>query len=132
MTQNQKELPSDKYTQWIKNNVTTDPYGECYRYSSAMQKEYPELSMIRGNYIDHNGKHEHWWLHTSEGRIIDPTSAQFKLKGVYVQLDESLPEPTGKCAYCGEYTYDHKTHCSDDCSEKNIAYLNGLTNEIYI
>lgn len=40
----------------------------------------------------------------------------------YEPLNESDPEPTGKCPNCGAYCYDSGTCCSEECDREYAAY----------
>jgi len=117
----------NKYEQWIKDNVT-ETYGKCSEVTLRMQKAFPELIRVRGHYYCYAwGEREHWWL-TLDEKIIDPTSSQFPSKGFgdYIPWDESQPEPTGKCPNCGEYCYEGRTLCSEDCEISYMAYINSF------
>lgn len=105
------------YQEWINNNVA-EPYGACREYTKLMNEAFPELRIVRGHYYCYNwGEREHWWCLDPENKIVDPTAHQFPScgKGYYSEWDESREEPTGHCLNCGEYTFDQKTFCSEDC-----------------
>ena len=104
---------NDQYLTWIKNycdKVNSDPSfvgdnwtlssrlrGSCGSASTAMQKEFPELLLVRGTVVSKQGVKScgistseelqdlicpddgHIWLETTTGEIVDPTSAQVLL-----------------------------------------------------
>jgi len=117
------------YLVWIKERYTTQEsaYGKCSEATNEMQEEFPELMRVRGHYYCHVwGERDHWWLITSDGRIVDPTAIQFPSKGhgAYVEFDESThEEPTGRCPNCGEYCYNGRTCCCDACHSSYAAYV---------
>lgn len=118
----------DKYTQWIEKHITTsgEAYGNCDQITKKMAEEFPELTRVRGHYYCIAwGERTHWWLTTPEGKIIDPTAAQFSSqgRGTYIPWNEGDKEPTGKCPNCGEYSWDHQDFCSDECGNAYVAYL---------
>lgn len=107
------------YAAWIVTNVP-EPRGKCAAATLAMSAAFPELKRVRGHYECYAwGRRDHWWLVTTDGQIVDPTAAQFPSHGLgeYIERDESLPEPTGKCPDCGEFVYGRGTFCSRACSE---------------
>jgi len=111
------------YDEWIKG--VKHPRGRCAEVTLQMQEEFPKLERVRGHYHCWIwGVREHWWLTDPDGRIIDPTVAQFpsKGKGTYVPWDEDDEEPTGKCLNCGEYVYDGN-FCNDTCRRAFMADL---------
>lgn len=113
-----------RYDNWVKRNVP-DPLGKCGTYSRLMKQQFPELTLIRGHYLCPLwGQREHWWLVASDGSIVDPTYQQFPSKGEgdYIPLDESAPEPNGKCMNCGEYYFGSDPYCSRACKEEIIRY----------
>ncbi len=117
-----------KYSSWMKNLKLDShtAYGKCELYSKEMNEKFPELILVRGHYDCLLwGLREHWWLKDKNGTIIDPTYMQFISGGTYIELDESLPEPTGKCPQCGEYTYNNQS-LHDECASKYMNYLNGV------
>lgn len=123
-----EELLEDKYSKWIVNTIN-DTYGKCEEYTQKMNDVFPELERVRGHYFCPIwGKREHWWLISSRGKIVDPTKNQFPSKGIgeYVQLDESMPEPTGKCPNCGEYVYENNYFCCDNCEGTYMVYLQNV------
>jgi len=77
-----------KYVEWIKNNVDSKHCaGECGIKSREMCDEFPELMFIEGRYykISEDKKeahgYGHCWCVTKDGKIIDPTVAQFEDDG---------------------------------------------------
>lgn len=114
-----------EYQTWIEENVT-ETYGKCSEVTLAMQEAFPELTRVRGHYFCIVwGEREHWWLKDGD-EVVDPTAGQFPSQGngVYVEWDESQPEPTGMCPNCGDYCYDGKTLCSERCEIEYVAYCN--------
>jgi len=112
-----------KYADWIAENVE-EAYGTCKEVTRQMAEDFPELARVRGHYYDWAwGERAHWWL-TLDGKIIDPTAAQFpsKGKGEYVPWEEGAPEPTGMCPNCGDPCYDGQTCCSESCANAYVAY----------
>lgn len=94
-------------------------YGQCGQATRLMVERFPELTRVRGHYLDaFIGKRPHWWCVDAEGRVVDPTVAQFPDGGMgeYEALDDSLPEPVGKCMECGAMSY-RGTFCSKRCEE---------------
>jgi hypothetical protein len=123
----QRALIDKKYIDWIRINVDKDCMGKCKEYSKAMQKDFPELKLVRGHYYCPIwGERGHWWLKTGEGDIIDPTKSQFPSSGVgeYIEWDEGREEPTGLCPNCGGYVYGGRSCCSDQCHTEFVASLN--------
>jgi hypothetical protein len=115
-----------KYAKWIEENVHY-PYGQCKKYAELMCATFPELVLVRGHYdCPIWGMREHWWCATQNNQIIDPTKEQFPSKGFfeYHAWDNTKEEPTGKCRECGEYTYNNKYFCSEECDKKYMTYLN--------
>lgn len=107
----------NQYATWIRQEVS-DPHGTCHASCLRMQAQFPELVLRRGHYhCPLAGPRPHWWLTTPEGAIVDPTAAQFPSlgQGDYVELDPDQPEPTGRCAGCGEYCYDGAYFCGAAC-----------------
>ncbi len=116
------------YTDWIATWLkTNNPYGRCADATEAMKAAFPELTRVRGYYLDAAwGSREHWWLTAPDGSIVDPTAEQFPTlgKGHYEPWDETQKEPTGQCMDCGEYCYDGNTFCSPACERSTLAYMN--------
>ncbi len=115
------------YNEFIDN--VTEPYGRCAEVTQQMVEEFPELMRVRGHYYDLVwGEREHWWCVDPFGEIVDPTKDQFPTKGTgeYVLWVEGTPEPTGMCPNCGEYCYDGRSLCSDNCEIAYLAYLRGV------
>ena len=128
-----------RYYAWLSRNVGEDNgYGRCYAICQSMKKEFPELELRKGQFLsDHWGKRGHWWLRTSEGRIIDPTARQHpdgvnfpqdvsKYEDLTDKTDKELMEilPTGSCHQCGSPVYKQEDFCSDKCRDATLAYLN--------
>ena len=116
----------EKYSIWIIKNYPTPESAtlQCKEATLGMVKEFPELKRVRGMvhvkepYGLNPTKCPHWWLITQEGEIVDPVVHQYPLGIVkYVQLDESLGIPTGKCINCGDFCYKNSCVCSEKCGE---------------
>jgi hypothetical protein len=115
------------YRDWISKNVT-ETYGYCAEVTEQMAKSFPELRRVRGHYYCTVwGERGHWWLVDEEGNVVDPTADQFPSKGngVYVEWDDSLPEPSGMCPNCGDYCYDGNYFCSKHCESSYTAFVMG-------
>jgi hypothetical protein len=127
-----KEMQSN-YSDWISRfliNHNSDVQGLCLEATHSMQKQFPELKIVRGHvrlwdkYDEKIYKYPHWWLETVDKEIIDPTEKQFPNLLEYEEWDESLTEPTGKCLNCGEYCFNYKQFCCEPCEKSYIQYLN--------
>lgn len=115
-----------KYQNWIDENYLDkeSTIRQCKEATEAMEKAFPELRRVRGHYIDiFKNKHAHWWLE-KDGEIIDPTAWQFSDGGFGEYQEYEGREPIGKCMYCGKWCYDDHYHCSDECRQASLAYLN--------
>lgn len=121
-------MSDHKYEAWIAENVPEDCKNLCEEVTEVMVGVFPELTRVRGHYIDLLvGRRPHWWCVTLEGEIVDPTASQFAPCGDYEPLDESKGEPTGICPNCGDgVCYDGAGVCSDRCHHQYLAYLNGV------
>lgn len=116
-------LRENEYRAWI-DNINVDVTNRCAEYTLQMQAAFPELIRVRGHYYHPLlGARPHWWLKTPSGEIVDPTARQFFTGGNYDEWDESEPEPTGKCVNCGEFCYDGRSMCSNECSRSYIEFL---------
>jgi hypothetical protein len=72
-----------KYKDWIDENVS-NPYGQCYEYSSKMMDTYPELRIVQGYYdCPIWGKRDHFFLLDKNNLVIDPTRTQFPTQGTW-------------------------------------------------
>ena len=114
-----------KYAEWIAANVK-DTRGTCREVTARMAAAFPELTRVRGHYYCWVwGERAHWWLTTPDDRIIDPTAAQFPSKGngEYVPWLEGQPEPTGRCANCGNDCFNGDTCCTEFCSNLLLESL---------
>lgn len=110
---------------WLEKYLADDPTGKCAALTQALVEAFPSLRRVRGHYFcPMTGKaYPHWWCETSEGAVIDPTSAQFPSMGLGAYEEHTGPEPTGKCPNCGGYCYDGGQVCSDRCAREYTAYL---------
>lgn len=120
------------YNSWIKANINEEvAFARCAEWTSAMQLVFPELKRVRGHVTLSTGwVRAHWWLVDTTGRVVDPTACQFlgdyyghARTVLYDPLDETQPQPTGKCHYCGGPCYNHQPVCSPDCSREYEYYL---------
>lgn len=104
--------------------------GKCKEATDKMISKFPELRQIRGHvrHILSEKLSPHWWCIDQDNNIVDPTAAQFVAIIEYIPHDETQPEPTGRCPNCGEYCYDYKSVCSDECGEEYKAYIIGSNN----
>jgi len=61
----------------------SNPYeGQCYIASATLKKFFGRsLSLYRTK--DHTGQY-HWWIETKDGKVIDLTGMQYKLRGLPV------------------------------------------------
>ena len=122
-----------EYQNWIDNYLSTHKFcaGLCFSASALMLKSFPELILTRGYVYDiHGKKHNHWWLQTIDGEVIDPTASQFIIIGdasflKYEEYNESRhgPLPTGKCMNCGKHVYNDSIFCNNECSAETKKYL---------
>lgn len=116
------------YDEWIAANYPDHDraYGRCKPATDAMLQAFPELRQVRGTYLDAVwGERTHWWLVAPDGRVVDPTAAQFPTKGrgLYEELKPGDPVPSGVCMDCGDTVYDGATFCSDACERATARYL---------
>lgn len=117
------------YNEWIKANVEGTGYGACREVTERMAAAFPELRRVYGFYYSLAwGRRTHWWLVTSEGIVVDPTSAQFPCLGFgdYEELNSLDEAPTGRCADCACDVYNGAIFCSSGCESATISYLNDL------
>lgn len=124
----------NKYVEWIQSNIKSreDYWRTCSSVTLRMKEAFPELIRVRGHYNDiWFGPQPHWWLKTEEGVIIDPTCRQFSetqswdLSGhhsLYEEVDEEHC-PTGKCINCGDYCYNGRETCREECYNEFRAGL---------
>ena len=118
---------NQEYQNWIDaQGGEMEVMGRCAELTIRMVKAFPELRRVRGHYhCPFWGRREHWWCLTPTGDIVDPAVAQFPSKGVgeYVLHVEGSAEPTGKCADCGEYTYNGDSFCSLECERATMESM---------
>lgn len=116
--------------------------GRCGSASHEMRVEFPELRLVRGTvtHKDQAGSltsedlqelimpdDGHIWLETPTGEVVDPTVKQFLRPETlfYIAFDESKADqlPTGKCPNCGDYCFNGRDLCSDECATSYAAYI---------
>lgn len=115
-----------KYKEWIAKYLSeNNPKMQCENASRLMMEVFPELVLIRGSVITINAiERTHWWCETPDKEIIDATETQFGSIVKYYPLDETLPEPSGKCLHCGEFVYDSSQFCSSTCRLEDSKRIN--------
>ena len=102
--------------------------GKCKEYCEALYKE-KGYRMVRGWYYDPiwNREEAHWWCVDSEGRIHDPTSAQFPFGGIQYNYREF--DGFYMCEQCGKQVAEEKvismgnSHivCSSICARQLVG-----------
>ena len=100
-----------QYEEWIKQNP-----GQS---AESMQAAFPELKLVRGHYYDWQfGPQAHTWLE-NERDIVDPTQHNI---GHYepLTLQTIGRKVTGQCGVCGEWVFDGKRFCSNECEERFV------------
>lgn len=81
-----------EYAAWIALHVEGDGYGRCLDTSLAMQRAFPHLRLVRGQYYDYSwGQRAHFWLVDAGDEIVDPTAAQFPTGGSGVYAGSLVP-----------------------------------------
>lgn len=123
------------YLQWIermlKERYRGEPHrtlGRCRQEASAMQADFPELTIVKGHVIlfapEGMTRRSHWWLTTPEGEIVDPTRGQFPY-AIYRYKPYAPGDPVrlGACINCGATIYGRlgdssPATCSDACTEE--------------
>lgn len=119
------------YAVWIAFHTDTGPLpgrGRCQELSEAMAAQFPELRVVAGYYHCPIWKsQQHWWCITPDGKIVDPTAAQFPSGGLG-KYEELAPEdrPIGTCMDCGADVFPNPyapEFCSDTCRLSTIRYL---------
>jgi hypothetical protein len=89
--------------------------------AEALAKSNPSLRLVRGFYLCPVwGEQQHWWCQDGDGKVVDPTAAQFPSAGAgeYVEFDG-----TCFCCQCGKefredegyYTGNSYGICSYTC-----------------
>lgn len=114
----------DAYEKWIAEYVAARKglvQGWCGHATLEMQRAFPELIRQPG----HVHGHKHWWCTTREGRIVDPTAAQFvdPQPEDYVPWPADEPIPTGCCPDCGEDVYGSSAFCDRSCESAFVLSL---------
>lgn len=121
----------NKYDVWINNYIKENKIlaGFCFSASKQMVETFPELKQIKGYVVtEFSGSSAHWWCEDANGKIYDPTALQFEDIISYEQYNEEKhgPLPTGKCYDCGDYIYDEKDFCDENCESSTREYLNNV------
>lgn len=63
-------------------SMNYDLRGKCYEYSVLAVRVNSKLTLVRGTYhCPIWGPQQHWWTKYPDGRIYDPTRAQFPSLG---------------------------------------------------
>lgn len=73
--------------------------GKCKQMAADLVASDSTLRLVRGHYYCPVwGEQPHWWCQDKDGKVIDPTAAQFPSNGTgeYVEFDGMC-----KCAECG-------------------------------
>lgn len=109
-----------RYARWIEKMLAAvNPQGACVGMTLSMKRDFPELTRVRGHFVDGVGKrYTHWWLVDPRGNIVDPTVTQFPYHTLGTYEPHEGPEPTGKCLNCGGYVYDGSNFCSVACGDE--------------
>lgn len=117
-----------KYLSWINEHYPTSDSAvlQCDSATLKMIKIFPELKRVRGqiNVKEPRGllptKCPHWWLIAEDNTIVDPVAHQYPL-GIekYIQWDESLGNPTGRCINCGDLCSGGV--CSERCEKAMLS-----------
>lgn len=100
--------------------------GECKKACEAVLAGFPQLRLVRGHiFVPHwptDPEQPHWWLEAPDGRIVDPTWAQFPFsrkpnKELYTEFNGVVT-----CANCGcegqekDFSFDSNyAFCSSRC-----------------
>jgi hypothetical protein len=129
-------MEQNRCDRWIEDyRATHDTFATCVDATKEMLIAFPELLRVRGDVFLSNGwLRHHWWLKEKSGEIHDPTANQFEGDYYgnarileYLEHDETLPEPTGKCPNCGDgYCYNGDSVCCEECGIQYTSYLNGF------
>lgn len=113
------------YEAWIEAYVSRQPKrfvrGLCEEASKEMVEAFPELKRVCGFVHTPNGKEEHWWCVTADGKVVDPTASQFSVVFEYEILvlkrtADRNRVPVGRCLDCGDSTY-FNSYSHDFCNE---------------
>jgi hypothetical protein len=101
--------------------------GKCQEIASAMARNDPSLTLVRGWYYCPiwNCEEEHWWLTDASGGIVDPTKNQFPSKGLGTYRPFS---GFVECAECGKEVPENEARgegryafCSYKCHGKFVG-----------
>lgn len=98
----------DSYDSWIAKRYPTPESAklQCSEATSALVKDFPELTRVRGHVVVGIDIRPHWWCVTPDGRIVDPTAHQWVCAPTnYNALPEDAEEPQGKCTHCGDLLF---------------------------
>lgn len=86
--------------------------GKCRPMAEALVAKDSTLTLVRGYYhCPFWGKQAHWWAKDPQGKIIDPTAAQFPSlgMGIYEEFNGIV-----ECAQCGK-----------EMEEENVGHAEG-------
>lgn len=124
---------SQRYAEWIETYVARQPNrfvrGKCSDATKEMVAAFPELRRVCGFVRAPWGDDQHWWCIAPDGSVVDPTREQFPAVFGYEEVDLANPHrpiPTGRCADCGEPTFNGESFCGSACEAATVAYLNGF------
>lgn len=125
-----------QYQIWIAQYVKSQPFilGICSRATEEMVKAFPELKRVPGHVETANGRFAHWWCVDPEGKVVDPTAAQYRDIGGILAYDPWRPGSltrVGKCMDCGDEIWKavdsldgkKESFCSKRCEARYIQYL---------
>jgi hypothetical protein len=95
--------------------------GKCKEFCEIELAKDPTLTIVRGHYYCPvwNTNEPHWWLVSTEGKIIDPTKLQFGSKGMgkYIPFNGYV-----NCSECGKELKEEEADiegnycfCSTNC-----------------
>ena len=130
----------EAYRTWIQEYVAREGgilLGKCVRACAEMRRVFPELEEVRGHVTAlHWGKRGHAWLKSPDGKIVDPTAAQFPTIILYEPWKPGDEVRVGACMECGNDIWkavdsldqDHSVYssfCSSECEETYIREVEG-------
>lgn len=122
------------YEEWISRYALRRPHGplsavllgRCKEATAEMLDAFPELRQAVGHVLTSWGKRGHFWCVAPDGKIIDPTAAQFEIIFSYEEWISGDEVAAGVCQHCGEEIWiavrnldeppPCPVHCSDNCA----------------